>query len=259
MNKISQILIIDDEQIVLDSLSRIIRTLGIECDIALNGEDGLTLSEKNNYQLIICDIMLPDMNGFRVMESLIRANKQIPLVFTSGYSTLDNAIRGLKLGALEFLPKPFSFEEVLAMMQRAEEYYKLKYSDIKEGDINYIPIPSSYYRLGEYCWVAFAQEGEAIIGLSDLGWKVAGDITGIEMVNTNAVKQGEGFIKINTIEGTEHYYPAPISGRIIFLNDSYSEAMQKRKDPYFDGWVVKVVPDNQNEKENLILAASDRL
>lgn len=111
-----KILIIEDEPKTAEYLANGLVEAGYAVDCANNGVDGLHLARENAYQLILLDVMLPEMDGWTVMERL-RAHGPTPVLFLSARGTLEDRLRGLGLGADEYLVKPFSFAELLARIR----------------------------------------------------------------------------------------------------------------------------------------------
>lgn len=111
-----KILIIEDEAKTAAYLMNGLNEAGYTVDWAANGIDGLHLAREERYDLILLDVMLPEMNGWTVMERL-RAHSQIPVLFLSARGALEDRLRGLGLGADEYLVKPFSFAELLARIR----------------------------------------------------------------------------------------------------------------------------------------------
>lgn len=86
-------------------------------DLASNGEDGLYLAQNSGYDLLILDVMLPRRDGWSVISELRRAGKQIPTLFLTARDAVPDRVKGLELGADDYLVKPFAFSELLARMR----------------------------------------------------------------------------------------------------------------------------------------------
>ena len=111
-----KILIVEDENNIAMVLAYNIKKEGFECDIAYDGEDGLTRAITGSYDLILLDIMLPKMNGFEVCEK-IRYKSQVPIIFVTAKEEEKDKIFGLETGADDYVTKPFSFRELLARIR----------------------------------------------------------------------------------------------------------------------------------------------
>ena len=116
MKKETIILIIDDEQVILDAVSKIALSEGWEVDTVLNVKDGLNKLKINKYSLILSDIMMPETDGFQLLEELYAKQIDIPVIMITGYSTVENAVKSLYKGAIDFIPKPFTIDELVSTM-----------------------------------------------------------------------------------------------------------------------------------------------
>lgn len=111
-----KVLIIEDELSIAELERDYLQINGFECDIEGNGDTGLEKALKENYNLIILDLMLPKMDGFEVCR-LIRSKKDIPILLVSAKKEDIDKIRGLGLGADDYITKPFSPSELVARVK----------------------------------------------------------------------------------------------------------------------------------------------
>ncbi|GMR14628.1 MAG: response regulator transcription factor [Gammaproteobacteria bacterium] len=112
-----RILIIEDEARIADFLKRGLRAEGHFCVVANDGESGLSLALEGDFDLLLLDLMLPGIHGHEVCQQL-RMNKiNTPLIILSAMDSLEDVISGLRMGADDYLTKPFSFEELLARIE----------------------------------------------------------------------------------------------------------------------------------------------
>lgn len=106
------ILIIDDEPKAREYMRSGLTESGYVVDVAVNGREGLFMAEEYHYDLILLDVMMPELNGWEVMKTL-DCLLDTPVIFLTAKSTVDDRIKGLELGADDYLVKPFSFAELL--------------------------------------------------------------------------------------------------------------------------------------------------
>ena len=112
-----RILIVEDETRIADFLQRGLRAEGHFCVVANDGETGLSLALEGDFDLILLDMMLPGIHGRDICQQL-RMNKiNTPLIILSAMDSLDDVIAGLRMGADDYMTKPFSFEELLARIE----------------------------------------------------------------------------------------------------------------------------------------------
>ena len=107
-----KILIVDDERNIRTTLKMCLSGEGYEIDTAVNGEDGLEKAEKNKYDLIFLDIKMPGINGMEVLEELRNKENNSNIIIMTAYGTIEDAVKAMKLHAVDFVPKPFTPEEI---------------------------------------------------------------------------------------------------------------------------------------------------
>ena len=112
-----RILVVDDEPNILDVLTMALRFQGFEVETAATGEQALTAAASFKPQLMVLDIMLPDMEGFEVARRLGAQRAQVPIVFLTARDATEDKIRGLTIGADDYVTKPFSLEELIARIR----------------------------------------------------------------------------------------------------------------------------------------------
>lgn len=112
-----KILIVEDEPKTGEYLRQGLREAGFTVDLVQDGLDGLHLGIENDQDLIILDVMLPRMDGWGVLQALTQAGITTPVIFLTAKDQVEERVRGLELGAADYLVKPFSFAELLARVR----------------------------------------------------------------------------------------------------------------------------------------------
>lgn len=265
LNK-TDILIIDDEQVIIDAIKKIAEYESFTVESTLDANEALKKLVETTYRLIICDIMMPAISGFEFLEIVKQRKIATPVLMTTGFSTLEYAVKALYEGAMGFIPKPFTIDELASIIHRGMAYRKLfknKFNPdtAKNSELlSFVPCPPKYYRLGFDSWMNEETEGTVMIGLTDLFLKSIATPNGVDLMNLEqSVYQGGSCIKISDSENDIHQMLSPISGKILRVNEKIIENINLlEKDPYFKGWIYTVVPDNlETEIENLIPCSSD--
>ena len=143
-----KILIIEDDEAIAALEADYLRINSFECDIAFAGDVGLSMALKGDYSLVIIDIMLPFMDGFTVLTEL-RKKKQIPVIMLSAKSEDIDKIRGLGLGADDYMTKPFSPNELVARVKAHINRYDILSNKKGKGLIKYgeLTIDTEGYRV----------------------------------------------------------------------------------------------------------------
>jgi two-component system copper resistance phosphate regulon response regulator CusR len=114
---VMKILIVEDELKTGDYLKQGLTEAGFTVDLARDGVDGLHLALTENHDLAILDVMLPGIDGWGVLAGIRRAGKDLPVMFLTARDAVDDRVKGLELGADDYLLKPFAFSELLARVR----------------------------------------------------------------------------------------------------------------------------------------------
>lgn len=112
-----RLLLVEDQSMAADYISKGLQENDFVVDVARNGIDGLHYLLTNDYDLAILDVMLPGMNGWKLLELARQAGKMTPVMFLTARDDVEDRVRGLELGAEDYLVKPFSFSELLARVR----------------------------------------------------------------------------------------------------------------------------------------------
>lgn len=112
-------LVIDDEQVVLDSVNRILTDENYEVDITLSGREGIDWAIKEKYDIVLTDIRMPDIGGMRVLRDVKRAKPSLPVVMITGYASIESSVQAMKMGAADYLEKPFTPDQLLKAVTSA--------------------------------------------------------------------------------------------------------------------------------------------
>jgi glycine cleavage system H lipoate-binding protein len=199
---------------------------------------------------MLCDIMMPQMDGFQLLEIARKRAPGMPVIMATGYSTVENAVRSLREGAIDFVPKPFTVDELLSAVGRGLRYRRIAEAiqsaatGTADPSLLIVPCPPKYQRLGYASWVVLEDGGTALVGLTHLFIRVMESIEHLELLAVSSeIAQGNACAQIRTSDGLSHSVLAPVSGRIIEVNAGATpDAIEK--DPYFSGWLYRCIPSD---------------
>jgi two-component system response regulator AtoC len=121
-----RILIVDDEESFRHMLSVILIKEGYEVEASSNGEEGLQKATASPFDHILCDIRMPHMDGLEFLREIKKTGGQAAVIMMSAYGTMDTAIEAMKLGAYDYISKPFKPDEILLTLRKAEEREQLR-------------------------------------------------------------------------------------------------------------------------------------
>jgi len=126
----AKILVVDDEEIVLKSCRKILEGGGHEVFTALSGQEAFDLLRREPFDIVITDVKMPGVDGMEVLEKVKKEYPDILVIIITGYSTVQSAVQAMKLGAFDYIPKPFTPDEVLVVVEKALEKKSLIYENI---------------------------------------------------------------------------------------------------------------------------------
>jgi two-component system nitrogen regulation response regulator NtrX len=115
----AKILVIDDEKSIRITLKDILEHEGLEVDLASNGPEAIEIFRSADYDVILCDIKMPDMDGLEVLEKIQDISRDVPVIMISGHGTIDTAVEAIKKGAFDFIEKPPDLNRLLITIRNA--------------------------------------------------------------------------------------------------------------------------------------------
>jgi DNA-binding NtrC family response regulator len=122
----SKILVIDDEKRMCDSIKVLLSNIGYEVDTAENGKIGIEKLQSRSFDLVITDLMMPELDGFSVMKHIKENCPGTLVIVITGYASVESAVRAIRSGAYDYILKPFDFEIIKISVERAWDKLKLE-------------------------------------------------------------------------------------------------------------------------------------
>ena len=113
------VFVVDDDVFVREALESLVRSAGFEVETFASAQDFLNHRKADKPSCLVLDVRLPDLNGLDLQQRMMRANREIPIVFITGHGDVPISVRAMKAGAVEFLIKPFSDQDLLDAIQQA--------------------------------------------------------------------------------------------------------------------------------------------
>ncbi len=141
----AKILVIDDEKSIRNTLKEILEHENNEVDLASDGVEGLKILESKHFDVILCDIKMPDMNGIEVLEKIQESGNNTPVIMISGHGNIETAVESIKKGAFDYLSKPLDLNRILITLRNAQDTSHL----IKETQILKRKINKAYDIIGD--------------------------------------------------------------------------------------------------------------
>ena len=251
MSTLRDILVVEDEPMVTQAVVMVCGDEGMTVAAVESAAEALDRLRQQRFRLVLCDIMMQGLDGFQFLEQLAGNGIEVPVVMMTGYSTVENAVRSLSAGAVDYLPKPFTADELLTVVRRALRSSALQKAAEsagleREGSLPFVPCPDHYLRLGCVSWALMEDEGTARIGVSDLFLKAAEGIEEIELAEPGEdLLQGIPCAVATSPDGSKHGIMCPMSGKVLEINgDVQATPSLIEKDPYFKGWLYRILPSD---------------
>ncbi len=184
----ARILVVDDEEIVVQSCLRILGSGDYDVEAVQDGWEALRKIDENDYDVLILDIMMPEIDGMEVLQRVKETHPDVDVIMVTGHSQIETAVRSMKLGAFDYLPKPFDPDELELVVERALERRRLL-----QENLNLKTEVSSKYRF------------ENIIGSSPQMQSVFRLIAKCAPTNSTVLLQGESGTGKELIARAIHY------------------------------------------------------
>ncbi|MDD5176884.1 MAG: sigma-54 dependent transcriptional regulator [Sterolibacterium sp.] len=214
----ARILIVDDEEIVIQSCLRILRDDAYVTDSAQSGLEALRKIEESHFDLLILDIMMPKMNGLEVLQRVKETHPDIDVIMVTGLSQIETAVRCMKLGAFDYLPKPFDPDELKVVIERAMERRHLLQENLNlrnelsskyrfENIIGSSPAMQGVYRLIAQC--APTNSTVLITGESGTGKELIA-----RAIHFNSLRKDKPFVAVDCNSLSETLLESELFGHI---------------------------------------------
>jgi CheY-like chemotaxis protein/glycine cleavage system H lipoate-binding protein len=250
-----KILVVDDEINVCKSIRQAILKEEFRIDTALSGEEAIQKDKDQNYDLIITDLMMPGISGIDLLRSLKTARPEINIIMITGYPTIKTAVQSVKMGAFDYIPKPFTPKELRSIVARA--FKKSEVEDLDIEEVREIKMPAGLYYLLGHTWIRLEEDKKGIVGVVHDFLKTIGTITEIDLPHVNtSVSQGEKCASIKDADGFSYGIWSPATGLVIDVNQVILEDYSMLKqDPYQEGWLFRIeTTDLEEDKKGLLLS-----
>lgn len=234
-----RVLVIDDEQVVLDASARLLSAEGYDVLTALDAENGLELAESTKPDLAVVDLKLPGMSGLDFMDRALSSIPRLRVILTTGISSADQAVAALSHGAFDFLPKPFTYEELMSPILRACR--DIAFSS-EGGENRMVPEDPELLFLGRQAWARPDKKGSIRLGASYVFQRNAGEILEVVPPKINAeLTQGGPLARIRTVDERWHVVLATVGGLVETVNSQIVATPHLvNENPWSNGWIAEV-------------------
>ena len=265
-NPKAKILCVDDEPVILDSFRKILVLDGYCVDTVENGKEALGLIQMHHYDFVFTDLKMPVMDGVEVTKSVKHLRPDIDVVIITGYATVETAVECMKFGAMDYVQKPFTEDELLdfvkkILIQRQDRIQKqLKpkvhithLAEAKHFMSYEFAIPGGVFISPGHCWVSMEQNGAIKIGIDDFAKKLIGKVDSIELPNLGmAILAGQPLFSIK--QGNRSVtFNSPISGKVTRINTVLQNNLEPLGiTPYGTNWLCIIDADDLDKELKIL-------
>ena len=252
----ARILAVDDEAIVLDSFRKILVIAGYSVDTVETGREAVGLVRKNDYDFLFTDFKMPEMDGVEVTKAVKHLRPDVDVILITGYASIESAVETMKHGAMDYVEKPFTDDELTALANKlvirrqarleaeSKPEIRLITPSVSESDSRHeFNIPAGVFVAPSHSWVNIALNGMVRVGIDDFTHKSLGRIDSVELPGTGRkVTKGAPLFSIQQGD-LSLSVPTPVSGRVSGVNTKLLDNPELIKlKPYELGWICRIEP-----------------
>ncbi len=256
-NPKARILCVDDEAVILDSFRKILVLDGYCVDTVEQGKEALGLIQTHSYDFVFTDLKMPEMDGLEVTKSVKHLRPDIDVVIITGFATVETAVDCMKFGAMDYVQKPFTEDELLdfvkkLFIKRDDRISKtlkpkVQITRLKEAVGAKTPefqIPGGVFISDGHCWANIDEEGTVKVGLDDFAKKIIGKIDSVGLPNVGmVVKKGQSLFTVNQGQRSISF-KSPLSGKVKEVNKFINNELDSLNfTPYDINWVCEIDAD----------------
>jgi DNA-binding response OmpR family regulator len=257
----ARILVIDDEEVIHISLRRMLGRHGHRIAAVFSAQEGLERLVSESFDVVITDLMMPEMNGIELIERINELGLELPILVITGYPTIQTALLALRLGASDYMAKPFRQQELIGpvnrMLRRGRTAGRgesgaprLASVDRPLERVSVIPAGGTRLFLRDHSWVRFEQDGTARVGVEQSFLDSVGEIRTVSLPSeAELIEQGYVGVRMITEQQEEHGVFMPLSGQVIAVNEQAAAA------PASIGprtWLIQVIPSHFADERDFL-------
>lgn len=238
-----KVLVVDDEPVVLGSTRKILASEHFEVLTASNAEEALMIVEAQAPHIVVSDLVLPGVSGMNLLDAALEQDPALVVIITTGYSTVENAVAALKHGAFDFLPKPFTCDELLSVVSRARHAVERR---LTLGARGLAKGPRGDFLLGVQTWARPERDGTVLLGVTALQMQTLDRVEAIDLPEPGAeLRQGGRLVSLRTADGLTHTLWSPLGGRVLARNEVLAETPDALgDDSRSGGYVARIRPSD---------------
>ncbi|MEE4311684.1 MAG: response regulator [candidate division KSB1 bacterium] len=257
----ARILAVDDEEVILDSFRKILVIAGYSIDTVETGPEALGLIKKNDYDFVFTDLKMPEMDGVEVTKAVKHLRPDIDVIVITGYATIESAVETMKYGAMDYVQKPFTQDELIDFVNKSQIRRQDRIEKTTKPKVHLITpslsesksshefnVPAGVFITPGHTWVRIDLNGLVRVGMDDFAQKILGTFDEVTLPE-KGVKVKKGDILFSVKQGSRRLdFPAPLSGKVTTPNSTLTDHVEYMNlKPYELGWICNIEPANLND------------
>ncbi len=249
-----RILVVDDEVVVLGAVGKALQKTDCTIDSVTSAEEALDLLRRTSYDLVITDLMMPGVDGLEFMLRARATGSSAQVIMLTGYPTIQTALKAKRLGAFDYVTKPFTKQELVSVVVRALR--KGAMGSAEAGSPGTQKPAGDLYFLPEHSWARIEPDKTVRIGMARAFTSTVGGVTEFKLPKENdLLEQGRMCVVVRAEDGVEHHLHSPLSGRVIEVNQLVlRDPGLAVRDPEGTGWLLRLAANHlDRELYNLML------
>ena len=266
----ARILAVDDEPVILDSFRKILVLAGYSVDTVESGPEALGLVQKSEYDFVFTDLKMPELDGLEVTKAVKHLRPDVDVIMITGYATVESAVDAMKYGAMDYVQKPFTEDELVGFVnkslirrearierQQPQKVHLVTASDPVQASERVFNVPAGVFVSPSHVWIRIEMTGEVRAGMDDFARKTIGGIDEIVPPKPGReIHAGQPLFSIRQGARTM-VFASPVTGRITRVNDELSlHPEHLTVNPYELGWICRLEPRNlSGDLESLKIGA----
>ncbi|MHC4516081.1 MAG: glycine cleavage system protein H [Planctomycetota bacterium] len=247
-----RILVVDDEEVVLLSVKKAFRKMPYAVDTVQSATEALGLMADNPYNVVIADLMMPKVDGLELLRRINAEGYAVQTIMLTGYPTIRTALIAKRLGAFEYVTKPFTRDELQSVVVRALRS-RAQPASTPEPSAS-PPAEPSAHAIPDHSWVRAEADGSVTVGMVAVFAATVGEIADLKLPDLEAeLEQGRMCVTLRAVDGVAHTLHCPVSGRVTEINPALQEDLGLAgRAPEGAGWLLRLEPANlERELKNL--------
>jgi CheY-like chemotaxis protein len=256
----ARILAVDDEAVILDSFRKILVLEGYSVDTVESGPEALGLVQKRDYDFVFTDLKMPGMDGVEVVKAVKHLRPDIDVAVITGYGTIESAVETMQHGAVDYVQKPFTEDELTAFVRKIVVKREARLEILRKPSVRITTpdladaaaaheycVPGGVFLSNGHLWVRIEPSGHVRIGIDDFARKALGEIDAVSLPEKGAsYDPGQALFSVAR-SGQSAQFAAPLTGKVLQTNETLARRPAEIvENPYGNGWICMLEPRDLN-------------